>query len=160
MSLPADQLRKVREQLAAMKGKKVSAFRKSYGRTAHAHLGQLIPRTSLSPRAVDKDQGEYVVDLCDCDRVVALARHEGTLSSLRDGDEPVLEAMASLVGMTVSEVSLDADSLILRFEFSEGAFLALVADRTLRPDDEQWSVTFPDGTNLIARGWDVLGFEP
>lgn len=160
MSLTTEQLQKVRGQLAAMKGKRLSAFRKSYGRTAHAHIGELIPRASPPPRAVYKDQGEFVVGLWDCDRVLTRAAPAETLSSPSDGDEPLLDAMAFLEGKTVSDVSLDVDSLTLRIGFSDGASVALVADLMLDPDAEQWSVTFPDGTNLVARGSDVLGFEP
>lgn len=158
MNLRSDQLSEVDEHLSAMSGKSLSAFRKSYGRMAHAHIGQLQPRINAPDEAVHKDQGEFVIDLLDCDRAVILA--EGAnLASTADGDESVLEAMSSLVGQVVSTVSIEPESLTLRIRFANGSILTLIGDMNVSADSEQWAITFPGHMTLVAEGTRILRLQ-
>lgn len=146
-------------KLSDMEGKKLSAFRKSYQRMAHAHFGQMLLRARVPEKAVYKDHGEFVVDMLDCDRVVDPSSG-GSLTSLVDGDDQVLKAMAALEGEVVSSVSLEAESLTLRIEFVGGGSFTLVGDADVGPENEQWAITFPDRTVLMAFGRSELRVEP
>lgn len=159
MSLPADQIQAIDMRLSAMAGRNLSAFRKSYGRMAHAHVGRLVPKKSPPEKAVHKDRGEFVIEMLDCDREVTFAGRANSLTSLADGDGAVLEALAAMVGHVVSEVSIEPESLALRISFTNGTEVRLIPDEALGPESEQWIVTFPDDTALVAKGVGVLGFE-
>ena len=91
-------------KLSDLQGKRLSAFRKSYQRMAHAHFGQMLPRAKVPEKAVYKDHGEFIVDMLDCDRAVDPSSG-GSLTSLVDGDDHVLEAMAALYRTHLSTVS-------------------------------------------------------
>jgi hypothetical protein len=158
MGFSPEQLREIDSSLAGAVGLSLSAFRKSYGRTAHAHLGRLIPRTAAPEKAIHKDRGEFVLDMLDCDRIVTLGGDDSK-ASRNEGDEPVLKAMEALVGQEVSRVSLASQSLTLRVDFSNGASIALMADMALSSDSEQWALTFPDGSTLVAQGTATLRLE-
>jgi hypothetical protein len=146
-------------KLSDLQGKRLSAFRKSYQRMAHVHFGQMSPRARVPEKAVYKDHGEFIVDMLDCDRAVEPSSG-GSLTSLADGDDHVFEAMAALEGEVVSTVSLEAESLTLRIEFVSGGSLTLVGDAEVGPENEQWAVTFPDRTVLMAVGRSELRVEP
>jgi len=109
-------------------------------------MRQLLKR---HPGSVHTDHGTIMLNLWDCDRVLADPLGAPVLDSRLHRDEESLVAFHALVGKHVSKVELDETKLSLRVAFSEGHELMLSVHSTQKAkDDEQWALESASGASV------------
>lgn len=130
-------------------GQKCIAWRKSYGNTGGLHFGQFIAKRAPPRKAVHRDQGSWVLWIGACDQRLTLSTGE-LHESKGEENGTVLARMQALVGEAARHIGIDAITLSLTVEFSDGSKLELVPDAMCGSDDEQWDLTLPGGNTVVA----------
>lgn len=116
-----------------------SAWRKSYGRSAHLHFGTLGPKAVVTQNTVFRDEGQWVLYLFDCIRVIRWSSGD-SVSSRVHGENELLAAMPSLVGRVLTGVIFEDALLDLTLTFDDTVSLTLSIDSRSAPDSELWNL--------------------
>lgn len=138
-------------------GLRCSAWRKSYGRTGHLHFGALRPKAFVNENTVFGDEGELVLYLFNCTRIIRWSSVD-LVSSRMHGDNAVLAVMPSLVGRILTDVIFEDSSLDLTLEFDTTVCLTLSVDSRSAPDSELWNLIDAtiEAVAYADRSWGVF----
>lgn len=142
------------ELVSGLAGAECSAWRKAYGSTGSLHFGKLRPKLHSSPRVVHRDEGEWFVQLWDCDRTLRLPTGQEFRS--RENDAAILENLGKLVGLRVNSVHIDPKTLDVTLRFLPTGSLVLSPHPDSAPDSEQWNIVLPSRQEIVlwpARRW-------
>lgn len=147
----------LRSLCSAITDLRCSAWRKGYGFTGSLHFGRMLPVGERHPGSVDVVEGEMMLDLWDCDRVLLRPNGEVLLDSRVNREEVVLDVLHRIEGLQVSKVELDERELSLRVPFSDGHALVLLLNREhTAEDDEQWAVQAAGETSVGIFGLGLI----
>lgn len=134
-------------------GLRCRAWRKGYGYTGSFHFGQMRPIRHRYPGTVDRDQGDVMLNLWDCDRVLLGPDGSARLDSRVNRQETLLSLFDVLIDTHVSKAELDEATLTLRLMFADGHIVELIVDPgQVDQDDEQWAVESESGVAVGVFG--------
>lgn len=142
--------------IAGLVGERVSAWRKGYRRTGNLHFGELRQLEPAKTKRVFDDAGKWVLQLWSC--TVRLGDGPQSPARVLNDEESFKEALARLVGETVSGARVMPDTWQLRISFEGEQELLLEGDPTYE-EDEQWNLWRPDG-DIIVFWNDRWGLRP
>lgn len=134
-------------------GSVCAAWRKGYGYTGTFHFGDMHALDNRHPGNVDADQGDTMLNLWGCDRILTNALGDVVVDSRLRREEEALDTFHSLEGARVAGVTFGVTELSLEFAFSDGHRLLLLVDAAQTgQDDEQWAVETNSGSSMAVFG--------